>query len=316
MKAIPLLVISTSVFAVAARGAAQAITSTVQLTQQSVQNTKSASQGQSIHVNQQGPQKGGPSAQGNAKPFIDSHQPSVDCHCARQPIFSLNSSDVAPGTEITISSIEPDAVIYYTTDGWTPTNASPRYSGPITMNATTRLQAIAIIPQKLPSPVQEADYMINGVAPPAPSDLQVESSVLSKGTPLLLVTASKVTSETANVGDRISILLDQNVIVGGKVVAPRGESVEASIAWVERAGPGGKPGMLIFRVESFPIHGTSVPLSGILTLSAPDIGAQTRRISNPDLVHVTGPLPPGNPASIEPGMTLTAVVAADTPFHP
>ena len=74
--------------------------------------------------------------------------------------------------------------------------------------------------------------------------------------------------------------------------------------------------MVIFKVESFPIHGATVPLNGILTLAAPDIGAQTRRISNPTLVQVIGPLPPGNPAEIEPGMTLTAQVAADTPVHP
>jgi Chitobiase/beta-hexosaminidase C-terminal domain len=316
MKAIPLLILSAAVSAVGTDGAAQAVTSTVQLTQQSIQNTKSASEGQSAHVTRQGLPQGTPSAQSNAQTFADGHGPSVNCHCARQPSFSLNSSDVAPGTVITIASTEPDAVIYYTTDGWTPTNASPRYTEPITINATTRLQAIAIVPQKLPSPVLEADYLVNGVAPTSPADVLIDSGVLAKGTPLRLVTASKVTSETANVGDRIAILLDQNVVAEGKVVAHRGMSVEASIAWVERAGRGGKPGMVIFRVESIPIHGASVPLSGILTLSAPDIGAQTRHISNPGMVQVTGPLPPGNPAEIQPGMTLTAAVAADTPLHP
>jgi hypothetical protein len=217
---------------------------------------------------------------------------------------------------ISIESAEPEAVIYYTTDGWTPTNASPRYSGPITINATTRLQAVAIVPQKLPSPVLEAEYLVNGATPPSPADVLIDSGVLAKGTELRLITASKVTSETANVGDRIAILLDQNVVSAGKVLAPRGMSVEATVAWVERAGRGGKPGMVIFKVESLPIHGASVPLSGILTLAAPDIGAQTRHISNPGLVQVTGPLPPGNPAEIQPGMKLTAAVAADTPLHP
>jgi hypothetical protein len=315
MKAIPLFVLSACVSAMGTNGAAQAVTSTVQLTQQSMQSTKNASDGQSVRINQHGLQQGGPS-QGNVQTFVDSHRTSAECHCARQPYFSLNSSDVAPGTEVTIGSADPDAVIYFTTDGWTPTNASLRYTGPITINATTRLQAIAIVPQKLPSPVLEADYLVSGTTQPAAADFVADGGVLPKGTQLRLITASKATSETANVGDPISILLDQNVVVGGNVVAERGMSVEASIAWVERAGRGGKPGMVIFKVASFTVHGTSVPLSGILTLAAPDIGAQTRRISNPDIVQVIGPLPPGNPAVIEPGMMLTAVVATDTTIHP
>jgi hypothetical protein len=239
-----------------------------------------------------------------------------DCHCAKPPYFSLNSADVAPGTEISITSPDPDAVIYYTTDGWTPTNASPRYTGPITVSATTRLQAIAILSTKLPSPVAEADYLVNSAAVPLPVNVVVKDGILAKGTVLRLITASKATSETANVGDPISILLDQNIVVGENVLAERGMSVEASVAWVERAGRGGKPGMIIFKVSSCSIHGVSVPLTGILTMAAPDIGALTRRISDPTIVQVTGPLPPGNAAMIEPGMTLTATVAADTKLHP
>jgi hypothetical protein len=106
------------------------------------------------------------------------------------------------------------------------------------------------------------------------------------------------------------------VIVDGKIVAPRGMSVDASIAWVERSGRGGKPGMVIFKVESFTVHGTTVPLTGILTLAAPDVGAQERRISDPSMVQASGPLSPGNVAQIEPGMTLTVTVAADTTLHP
>jgi hypothetical protein len=316
MKAISLLVLSASVVAIGPYGAAQAITSTVQLTQQSIQNTKSASDQQGARVSQHGTTQGASGAQGSAQNFADLRRPSPNCHCARQPSFSMNSSDVASGTEITISSPDPDATIYFTTDGWTPTNASTQYTAPITIDATTRLQAIAIQPQKLPSPVSEADYLVNGAAASLPRDVQVDGDLLAKGTALRLVTASKVTSETVNIGDRISILLDQNVIVGGKIVAPRGMSVEAKIAWVERSGRGGKPGMVIFKVESFDVRGTTIPLNGILTLAAPDIGAQERRISDPSMVQASGPLSPGNPALIEPGMTLTVTVAADTPLHP
>jgi hypothetical protein len=315
MKITSLLVLTASVCGAGTFASAQAITSTVQLTNQSIQNTQGASQSQSIRIKQPGKQAGS-SQQGDIQATGDVNGTMKDCHCAKQPYFSLNSADVAPGTEISIASPDPDAVIYYTTDGWTPTNASSRYIGPISVSATTRLQAIAIQPTKLPSPVAEADYIVNSAAAPLPVNVEVKDGVLAKGTVLRLVTASKATSETVNVGDPISILLDQNIVVGGDVLAERGMSVEASIAWVERAGHGGKPGMIIFKVTSCPIHGVSVPLTGILTMAAPDIGALTRRVSDPTLVKVTGPLPPGKAAEIEPGMTLTATVAADTKVHP
>jgi len=315
MKVIPLLMLGGSVLAAGTLAGAQAVTSTVQLTQQSMQSANSASEQKSVHIGPGALQQGSASSQGTVQSFMDNTRSHPDCHCAHQPFFSLDSSDVAPGTEIEIGSPDPDAVIYYTTDGWTPTDASTRYSGPVTVNANTRLQAVAILPQKLPSPVAEADYMVNG-APSSPSDLRVNSGVLAKGTVLHLITASNVSSDTANVGERIAILLDQNIVVGGTTVAERGMSVDASVIWVERAGQGGKPGMIIFKVSSCTIRGTTVPLSGVLTLAATDVGTQTRRISNPSMVQVSGPLPPGTAARIQPGMPLTASVAADTPIHP
>lgn len=54
MKAIPLLILSAATLAADTEAVAQAITSTVQLTQQSIQNTKSASEGQTTHVSQHG----------------------------------------------------------------------------------------------------------------------------------------------------------------------------------------------------------------------------------------------------------------------
>ena len=316
MKVISLLMLGASVSAAGTLAGAQAVTSTVQLTQQSMQNTKSASEHKSVHVGPGALQQGAASSQGSGQGFVDNSRSRADCHCAKAPYFSLESSDVAPGTEIEIGSPDPDAAIYYTTDGWTPTDASTRYTGPVTVNANTRLQAVAILPQKLPSPVAEADYVVNGTTASSPPDIRVENGVLAKGTALHLITASNASSETANVGDRIAILLDQNIVVGDTTLAERGMSVEASVIWVARAGHDGKPGMIIFKVNSCAIRGTTVPLNGVLTLAATDVGTQTRRISNPNMVQVSGPLPPGTAARIAPGLPLTATVAADTPIHP
>ena len=54
-------------------------------------------------------------------------------------------------------------------------------------------------------------------------------------------------------------------------------------------------------------------LSGTYTLVAPDIASELNHISDTNFVHVSGSLPPGNEAKIQPGMMLTAAVAMDVP---
>jgi hypothetical protein len=239
-----------------------------------------------------------------------------DCRCARQPVFSVSGRELASGTMVSITSASPDAVVYYTTDGWTPTEASTRYSGRIAITADTRLQAYAEEPQKLPSAIAEADYTVNGPAPPKPQTMPAAGGVLRKGTALRLVTGADVSSDTAQVGDRIRLLLDENVTSGDAIVAPKGTTVDATLTRVDRAGPNGKPGVLAFQVRALTAHGVTIPLMATLTLAATDAAAQEQHIENASLVHVAGALPHGEEAEIAPGMALTAYVGADTALRP
>lgn len=70
---------------------------------------------------------------------------------------------------VTLSHPAPDAVFYYTTDGSAPTANSLKYTGPITISATTTFTAIAIRPGYLPSISVQQTYtrMLTVAAPKA-----------------------------------------------------------------------------------------------------------------------------------------------------
>lgn len=235
---------------------------------------------------------------------------------SRQPYFSEIAGYIAPGTQLAITNPNPAATIYYTTDGWTPTQDSQRYVGPITISNDTRVQAFAIEPGMFPSPITDATYIVKPQQPLKPKNVFIDDGVLHRGTALRLVTGIDARSDTAQVGDTLLLKLDQNVMVGDSIVAAKGSLGKATITRVGRAGSDGQPGLIGFKVESLDVHGIQVPLHANLTLAAPDIAAQTTKLANPSVVRVSGLLPKGEEAAIEPGMPLTAIVSADTPLSP
>jgi hypothetical protein len=86
------------------------------------------------------------------------------------PAFSLAAGtyhNVPPPT-LTLTSSTPGAVIYYTytPNGTTPTTSSTQYTGPITINKTGTVEAIAQAPGYAVSPVSSKAYIYT---PPAPA---------------------------------------------------------------------------------------------------------------------------------------------------
>lgn len=151
---------------------------------------------------------------------------------AIKPNFSVKSGKVDPGTIVRLQSPTHYATIYYTTDGWSPTAASRRYAGPITVDADTHIQALAVGPNLLHSPVVRADYWTTApskspASAPAPAPAIVTDGVLHAGTPLHLTTTAEISSKTAQVGDKVSLALDQDVNVGNTVVLAKGTPVDA-----------------------------------------------------------------------------------------
>ncbi len=82
------------------------------------------------------------------------------------PAFSPESYGAyhAPVT-VTITDTTPNATIYYTTNGSTPTTSSTVYSTPITLSTTTTLNAIAASPGNGNSAEMSWPYTITAVAP-------------------------------------------------------------------------------------------------------------------------------------------------------
>jgi hypothetical protein len=315
MKLKNLLVFAACALVYGQCAAAQAISQGVLLNQQSMQNAGNGNLQAPSIVQPGSAQAGGKDVRpGVYDPTAQSHS-FEDAGRSKQPFLSEYAGYVTPGTNLTISSPVPSATIYYTIDGWTPTEDSLRYVEPITIQRDMRVQTFAVEPGMLPSPIVDATYIVKPQQPPLSKTLLIGDGILHHGMALRLVTGVNASSDASQVGDTLLVKLDQDLKVGETIVAPRGSLGKATVTRVERAGRDGRPGVIAFKVESLDLHGVSVPLNANLTLAAPDLAAKAAKIANPSVVHVSSALPKGEEAIIEPGMPLTAIVGADTPLH-
>ena len=80
-----------------------------------------------------------------------------------KPIINLVGGFYNSTLEVSILSAEPNAVIYYTTNGLQPDENATEFTGPITIDETTVLKAIAISndPDILPGLIDFQTYFIN-----------------------------------------------------------------------------------------------------------------------------------------------------------
>jgi Chitobiase/beta-hexosaminidase C-terminal domain len=91
---------------------------------------------------------------------------------AATPVLSLASGTFEKSVSVTISDVTSGAVIYYTTNGTTPTPASAVYSGALTFSnsttfsSTTTLEAIAVYPGGSASPAVSASYTVLSASTP------------------------------------------------------------------------------------------------------------------------------------------------------
>lgn len=76
------------------------------------------------------------------------------------PHFSPAAGNIEKGASVTITCSTSGAAIHYTTDGTTPTSASPTYSSPIAVNADVTIKAIAVKADMTDSSVATASYVV------------------------------------------------------------------------------------------------------------------------------------------------------------
>ncbi len=258
-------------------------------------------------------------------------QPMQNTQCYRcstaTPKFSVKPGTYSSAVTVKIRDASRGAVIYYTTDGWTPTAASTRYTGPITIDSTTSLQAIAISPYGRRSRVATAVYTLNGVPPmpaapqsgpagPNPTAAASASAkvLMAKGTAVPLVFASDVSSKTADVGDKIPLTLAHDLKAEGVVIAKKGTPSVATVTEVDRPQMMGVPGEVFFQVDYLQVGGTVIKLRGTAAKEGAD-----KEVKAAALMALPVPVAPfvhGKDAEIKQGATFTAFVDADTFLPP
>jgi hypothetical protein len=236
------------------------------------------------------------------------------------PHFSIKSGSYSAPLSVRLTDHARGAVIFYTTDGWTPTSNSTRYIGPMAIDRSTTVRAIALVPNCSISKLAMATYELPSASQPAAfAELPVLPGVhgalaLSSDVQIPLAFASPVDSRTAQVGDAIALTLTEDLKIGDTLLASKGIPATGKVIQVDRSGVRDLPGEIQFQVDWLNVNGTRIPLHAVGALAGPYVG----RASTTAIGVSTGGLSllfvHGKDARIAAGATLTATMAAGTPL--
>jgi hypothetical protein len=238
---------------------------------------------------------------------------------AASPHFSVRPGSYTSAIDVRLTDRTRGAIIYYTTDGWTPTPTSTRYIGPITISSTTTLQAMAFAHGCTHSLPASVTYTFPGSSQPQPAAEMLPVLPAGKGNLLLrldapvpLLFAASVDSHTAQVGDKIGFTLAADLKAGDRIVAPKGSAAVGKVIQVDHRGLGGLPGEIVFEVDSLSLNGTEIPLRGSEALAGKAQINKARSIAFIPFVGITAVAVHGQDARIAAGTALTATMPAGT----
>jgi hypothetical protein len=100
-------------------------------------------------------------ASGYSNSTVTAMKYTINLPAAATPTFSVAAGTYATTQTVALSDTTPNTMIYYTTNGATPTTSSTLYTGPIAVSSTETLQAIAVATGYSNSAVATATYTIN-----------------------------------------------------------------------------------------------------------------------------------------------------------
>jgi hypothetical protein len=271
-----------------------------------------------------------------------------------KPSFSVKPGTYTTPQTVKIKESARGSIIYYTTDGWTPTPDSMRYSGPITIDATTKLQAIAIGPYGVRSRVASAQYTLvltptiaasaaaakdasaalsssaadyaaapgpivpRSVAPGPETPLLAAPApgqvILRGGTPVPLLFSVDVNSKKADVGDKIPMTLAEDLKEGDTVLVKKGATAFAIVREADGSRGGGVPGEIGLEIDSLNANGTLVKLYGSAYKEGQDKAGTA--IAMGVVFPLAALFKHGQQAEIKKGTPFTAYVDSDVILTP
>jgi hypothetical protein len=129
-----------------------------------------------------------------------------------------------------------------------------------------------------------------------------------------LVFASDLNSKTADVGDKITLTLAEDIKAGDMILVRKGTPAVGRITETDKSRAAGTPGEIIFEVESLESDGTVIKLHGSATKEGQDKYGTAAALMLP--IGPWGFLEHGQEAVIKPGTAFTAYVASDTALAP
>jgi hypothetical protein len=236
------------------------------------------------------------------------------------PRFSIKSGGYSAPLSVSLADHTRGAIIFYTTDGWTPTSNSTRYMGPIAIDKTTTVEAIALVPNCSISKPATATYTLPAATEPPPLVELLPVLPNADGTISLrteakipLVFASSIDSRTARVGDSIALTLAEDLQIGNTLFASKGTPATGKVIQVDRSGVGDLPGEIQFQVDSLNVNNTKIPLHAVGALAGPYVArASTTAIGAVSTAGLSLLFEHGKDARIPAGTPLTATMAAGT----
>jgi hypothetical protein len=105
------------------------------------------------------------------------------------------------------------------------------------------------------TPISLPQLPFRGALPVAATDRQIAA-----GTPIPIRMRSSISSATASPGDHFSAILDEDLEVEGKIIAPKGTPVTGRVLAARRSGRLHAPGYMRITLASIKLNGQQVHL--------------------------------------------------------